>query len=240
MGVGRVQAVPGTRGAPEAARVVREALMRAGEAVMVVDGRQRVVLWNPAAERLLGWRAEEVVGRPCYRVVTGHDRSGHLVCCPGCPESVMARTGEPIPPRDVCYRSRDGRYVWVNQSTLVVRLGPGEDEQWVVHLFRDITHQRRVEELVDLLTQREGFGTGSAPSQPLTRREREVLSLLAQGMDTQAIARALFLSTATVRNHVQNLMRKLGAHTRAEAVARALKEGLFPRTALVVQPDQER
>ncbi len=240
MGLGRGQAIADSRPSPEAERVLREALMRAAEAAMAVDGRQRVVLWNAAAENLLGWRAEEVVGRPCYRVVTGHDRTGHLVCCPGCPESVMARTGEPIPPRDVCYRSRDGRYVWVNQSTLVVRFGPREEEQWVVHLFRDITHQRRVEELVDLLSQREGVGTGSPPSQPLTRREREVLSLLAQGMDTQAIARALFLSTATVRNHVQNLMRKLGAHTRAEAVARALKEGLFPRSGLVVRSEEKR
>jgi len=240
VGVGRAQVVPGPRLAADAGRGLRGARERAGEAVMVGDGRQRVVLWNTAAERLLGWRKEDVLGRPCYRVVTGHDRTGHLVCCPGCPEFVMARTGEPIPPRDVCYRSREGRYVWVNQSTLVVRFGPDEDEHWVVHLFRDITHQRRVEELVDLLTQREGFDAGAAGSQPLTRREREVLSLLAQGMDTQAIARALFLSTATVRNHVQNLMRKLGAHTRAEAVARALKEGLFPRNALVDQAHQER
>ncbi len=239
MGVGRVQPLEGRR-VSEAARVLREALERAAEAVLVVDGRQRVVVWNAAAERLLGWRKEDVLGRPCYRVVTGHDRTGHLVCCPGCPEFVMARTGEPIPPRDVCYRGRDGRYVWVNQSTLVVRFGPEEEDHWVVHLFRDITHQRRVEELVDLLTQREGFGTGSAASQPLTRREREVLALLAQGMDTQAIARTLFLSAATVRNHVQNLMRKLGAHTRAEAVARAVRDGLFPRDALVEQLDQKR
>jgi len=240
MAVGRAHAVPHTRWTSEVARVLRETLERAGEAAMVVDGRQRVVLWNAAAEKLLGWRKEDVVGRPCYRVLTGHDRTGHLVCCPGCPEFVMARTGEPIPPRDVCYRGREGRYVWVNQSTLVVRVGPGEEDQWVVHLFRDITHQRRVEELVDLLTQREGFGSGPSAAQPLTRREREVLGMLAQGMDTQAIARALFLSTATVRNHVQNLMRKLGAHTRAEAVARALKEGLFPRNALVEQLDQKR
>lgn len=240
MGVGRAQEVVGAGRTADAARALREALERAGEAAMVVDGRQRVVLWNQLAEKLLGWRREEVVGRPCYRVVSGHDRTGHLVCCAGCPDCVMARTGEPIPPRDVCYRSRDGRYVWVNQTTLVVRLGPGEEDSWMVHLFRDVTHQRRVEELVDLLTQREGFGGTSSLKQALTRREREVLGLLAQGMDTQAIARALFLSTATVRNHVQNLMRKLGAHTRAEAVAKALKEGLFPRSALLVRPDQKK
>ncbi len=240
MGMGRVQITPSSRREPEVAQVLREALERAAEAVMAVDGRQRVVLWNAAAEKLLGWRRDEVIGRPCHRVVTGHDRDGHLVCCPGCPEFVMARTGEPIPPKDVCYRCRDGRYVWVNQSSLVVRVGPGEDEQWVVHMFRDITGQRRVEELVELLTHREGYGSGPSSDQPLTRREREVLGMLAQGMDTQAIAGALFVSTATVRNHIQNLMRKLGAHTRAEAVARALREGLFPPQALLMQPHQKK
>ncbi len=222
-----------------AAQVLREALEHAGEAVMVMDGRQRVVLWNEVAERLLGWRKDEVLGRPCHRVMTGHDRDGHLVCCPGCPEMVMARANEPIPPREVCFRCRDGRYVWVSQSTLVVRVGPGEDELWVVHMFRDITNQRRVEELVDLLAQREGYGSTPSTSQPLTRREREVLGMLAQGMDTQAIAGALFLSSATVRNHIQNLMRKLGAHTRAQAVARALKEGLLPPHGLM-RSDQKK
>ncbi len=239
MGGSRVRTAPGGRAASKAAQALREALIHAGEAAMVVDGRQRVVLWNAAAEKLLGWRAKEVVGRPCYRVVIGHDRTGHLVCCPGCPESVMARAGEPIPPRAVCYRSRDGRHVWVNQSTLAVRFGPEEEELWVVHLFRDVTHQRRLEELVDLLARREGMGTAPATGRPLTQREREVLRLLAQGLDTRASARALYLSPATVRNHVRNLMRKLGAHTRAEAVALALSEGLFPPTALA-RPGQKR
>lgn len=60
----------------------------------------------------------------------------------------------------------------------------------------------------------------------LTEREREVLNLLAQGATTPAIATTLVLSLHTVRNHVRNVLTKLGAHSRLEAVAIALREGL--------------
>ena len=53
----------------------------------------------------------------------------------------------------------------------------------------------------------------------LTPREREVLTLLADGLNGQAIARHLFLSPETVRTHVRNATAKLGAHTRVQAVA---------------------
>ena len=63
----------------------------------------------------------------------------------------------------------------------------------------------------------------------LTAREREVLNLLAIGESKEAIARRLFLSTNTVRNHIQNILTKLGAHSRLEAVATASREGLLHR-----------
>jgi len=61
----------------------------------------------------------------------------------------------------------------------------------------------------------------------LTSREREVLELLATGAANQAIAVQLFLSVHTVRNHVQNILVKLGAHSKLEAVAIAVREGLI-------------
>ena len=70
--------------------------------------------------------------------------------------------------------------------------------------------------------------TGSNQTTPLlTQREREVLELLAQGQTTEAIAAILVLSLHTVRNHVRNVMTKLGAHSRLEAVAVALRERLI-------------
>ena len=60
----------------------------------------------------------------------------------------------------------------------------------------------------------------------LTAREREILSLMADGAGNRAIAEALFISENTVRNHVRNVLDKLQASTRTEAVVRALKAGL--------------
>jgi DNA-binding NarL/FixJ family response regulator len=60
----------------------------------------------------------------------------------------------------------------------------------------------------------------------LSTREREVLERLAQGRSTPDIARELHLSVHTVRNHVQNLLGKLGVHSKLEAVAVATREGL--------------
>jgi DNA-binding NarL/FixJ family response regulator len=60
----------------------------------------------------------------------------------------------------------------------------------------------------------------------LTEREREVLELMARGLDNRRIARELFLSDKTVRNHVSNVLSKLGAEDRGEAINRARNAGL--------------
>ena len=70
-----------------------------------------------------------------------------------------------------------------------------------------------------------GRRTGG-PGHDLTRREAEVLQLLADGASTSDIADRLFLSTNTVRNHVQRLLGKLDAHSKLEAVAIGLREGI--------------
>jgi DNA-binding NarL/FixJ family response regulator len=57
----------------------------------------------------------------------------------------------------------------------------------------------------------------------LSRREREILGMLANGMNGTAIARDLMISSETVRTHVRNAMRKLAARTRVHAVTLALK-----------------
>lgn len=97
-----------------------------------------------------------------------------------------------------------------NVRTAIHRAGAGE----AVFVPEDLLG------LVDRLSHADRTTAG------LTQREREVLELLAQGSTTQGIASTLVLSLHTVRNHVRNVMTKLGAHSRLEAVAIALREGL--------------
>jgi DNA-binding NarL/FixJ family response regulator len=61
----------------------------------------------------------------------------------------------------------------------------------------------------------------------LTRREREILTLLADGRRDKQIGALLSISPLTVRRHVRNVMDKLEAETRTEAVARALRHSLI-------------
>jgi DNA-binding NarL/FixJ family response regulator len=74
------------------------------------------------------------------------------------------------------------------------------------------------------------------PSLPsdLTKRELEVLRLLAEGLSQKEIAAGLVISSKTVAAHIQHILGKLGVHSRAQAVAQAYRRGLLNGGA----PDQ--
>jgi two-component system nitrate/nitrite response regulator NarL len=64
----------------------------------------------------------------------------------------------------------------------------------------------------------------------LTRREQEVLQLLASGLTQPEIATELVISSSTVASHIEHILEKLGVHSRAQAVALALRSGLVGAT----------
>jgi DNA-binding NarL/FixJ family response regulator len=65
------------------------------------------------------------------------------------------------------------------------------------------------------------------PAPRLTPREMEVLEHVAKGMNNREIAKALFISENTVKNHVRNILEKLHLHSRMEAVVYAVRENLL-------------
>ena len=73
----------------------------------------------------------------------------------------------------------------------------------------------------------EGAGTPKRLDDPLSEREVQVLTLLASGRTNAEIAKALFVAVGTVKSHVNNIYRKLGAANRAEAVTRARESDLL-------------
>jgi DNA-binding NarL/FixJ family response regulator len=73
---------------------------------------------------------------------------------------------------------------------------------------------------------RRGTGAAAGPSQFLTEREWEVLGRLVRGESTEAMARAMEVRISTARTHIDAVLCKLGAHSRLEAVAYAVREGL--------------
>ncbi|MBV8303192.1 MAG: response regulator transcription factor [Acidimicrobiia bacterium] len=95
----------------------------------------------------------------------------------------------------------------------------------LIRAIRTVADGREVidQDLVGSLTEPDG-ATGTVP---VSDRELEVLSLLANGMTNKDLAAALFISRATVKTHIENLLRKLEASDRAAAVAEGFRRGLL-------------
>jgi DNA-binding NarL/FixJ family response regulator len=68
------------------------------------------------------------------------------------------------------------------------------------------------------------------PAPKLTDREMEVLRLVAQGLNNRDIAKQLFISENTVKNHIRNILEKLHLHSRMEAVVYAVREKMIEIT----------
>ena len=83
---------------------------------------------------------------------------------------------------------------------------------------------RLLDEFAVLVRRHEGPAEGAGA---LSRRELEVLTLVAQGLNNRAIAERLFISENTVKNHIRNIHEKLQVHSRMEAVVRAVREGVL-------------
>ncbi len=81
--------------------------------------------------------------------------------------------------------------------------------------------------LIDEFKQMSKPNRESVPGLRLTERELEVLRLVARGMNNREIAKVLFISENTVKNHVRNILEKLQLHSRMEAVMYAVREKLL-------------
>jgi PAS domain S-box-containing protein len=204
------------------------------DGMFVVDSEQRIVRWNAAAERILGHPSNEVLGRRCYEVVAGREDTVRRHCRKNCPVLVNALRGRQVRDYDLLCTTPTGDSKWLNFS-IVVPAG-GTTRGFALHLFRDVTGRRRIEEfarsaasaLKDLQSA-DGHLNETvrlAPAPMLSRREEQVLRLIATGMRTKEIAEALSVKPVTARNHVTHLLNKLGANSRLQAVVYASQRGI--------------
>jgi PAS domain S-box-containing protein len=203
-------------------------LANTADGVCAIDGDGRIVLWNRAAEELLGYTAREVVGRPCCEVFVGRDAAGNRLCYRGCHVMSLVARQELVHHFAMEVRTKAGKAMWLDISILVVA-GARRELTTTVHLFRDVTAAHEIEALVrERLAQVTAPSNGAGdPAGELTRRELEVLRLLAAGNNTRAMAERLQVSRATIRNHVQHIFGKLGVHSRLEAAAYATRHRLL-------------
>ena len=80
--------------------------------------------------------------------------------------------------------------------------------------------------ITGLLERRREHEEAALAASQLTRRERQVIRMAAEGADNDEIARVLVISPQTVRTHIQHVLGKLGAHSRLEAVALLRRSGI--------------
>ncbi|WP_447974697.1 LuxR C-terminal-related transcriptional regulator [Nitrospira sp. Kam-Ns4a] len=211
-------------------------LARAADGAFLVDDQGTIRFWNRAAERLTGYRAAEAIGRSCHEVLRGETPAGQPLCSPACAIAANVRRGAGVRNFDLRTRTRAGRPIWLNVSSLPVP-SARRNRFWAVHLFRDVSRQARVRHLVDELQAALCCAAPMPPASqpdpapvppatlPLSKREREILAQLALGKTTKGIADALCVSPATVRNHIQHILEKLSVHSRLEALAVAFHPG---------------
>lgn len=178
--------------------------LRSGAAVFRTDRDSLIRDWNPECVRLTGITAEEAEGRPCWDVIAGRDADGGIVCHPGCSIARLAHQGWPVRSTDLQMRTRYGPKR-ITISTIALRY---DSETTVLHPLRETTAEAPA-------------ANADHPRPCLTRRQREILYLLVEGIRVRQIATRLTLSETTVRNHIRAILRELGAHSQLEAVARA-------------------
>lgn len=204
---------------------VAELVASTAEPAFAVDGRALFVAMNPAAEELLDLSQSEALGRCCHEVVNGRDVFGNRFCCVDCPVAIMARRREPVRRFLMTLEPSPGGELRVEVFAMCV-YGPHPRDLTILHVLEPLASRGTCDALVppegsteaDVVCTRAAV-EGTATAQPgLTRRELEILRLLERGSETNDIARELFITSKTVRNHVQNILRKLDAHSRLEAV----------------------
>jgi len=195
---------------------LQAAFDRAGHPMLMVDDQRRCVTANPDARRMLGIGPAELPWRRIddFTPTADRDRLDEewaTFLAHGAIEgwySLPLPTGSPVP-----VEFSATAHVLPERHLAVVMPRPAsgpvrKEEGWI--------------------------RTAVWEPEPriLTSREAEVLGLVAAGLQGAAIATQLILSPETIKSHVQNAMTKLGAHTRAHAVAIALRTGQLDLPAL--------
>lgn len=203
--------------------VLYQLFSRTPDAVFAIDETRHIIFHNSAFSRILQRPATQISGHKCHEVLCGRTLDGRHFCDSDCRVARDTVCGRAVENFDLIIVKPDKQLVWL--SIGVCALPQPVDHAAAIFVLRPVSAIQAIS----------GFtGSSLLPKEPnpyeeagtLTRRERQILKLLADGLGTEAIARALYISRTTVRRHLQNLFAKLGVHNRTEAVCSAFHNHL--------------
>jgi PAS domain S-box-containing protein len=201
---------------------------RTGDALYVLGPDYTIVHWDPNMESLSGVLSDEALGRTCCEAVMGEAEEGRPFCAHGCSVMHLAQEGRPVSSYEMRIKTRSGARRWVSASNLTIET---EEGPFLVHLLRDTqgTHDtlEMARGLIRLSSKEDAPAPARKDAPALTPRQLEILKLLSEGKSAREIGRELYLSQATVRNHIRALLQALGAHSQLEVLAKARELGLL-------------
>ena len=195
---------------------------RTSDGMFAVTSDQKIKSWNAAAEKILGYRSDQVIGKKCYDVLCANENTGRVKCSRDCVVVSNAVKGRTTRDFDLECKTAGGDSKSINMTVMLPVQGSSSRE--ILHVFRDVTDRRRVENASNIDIDLDSTGTARNPQlkktagmsssgyrlPPLTTREDQVLKLLAAGKNTNEIAEILTIRPLTARNHVSRLLTKLG------------------------------
>ena len=203
---------------------------------IATDSDNRIVAMNQAACKLLGLRARDAQGKSMHLLLQARDSAGNRLSTRQYDFHEMVSRSEPVRSFDIEVRAASGEPLRVAVSVIVV-LEAETGEYEIVYQLRPIYRRRKADEAIERLLALRGtagedplrlrHNHASSEETDLTRRQLEILRLIARGVATAEIASSLGISINTVRTHVQRILRRLGVHSQLEAVAVAFRERLI-------------
>jgi len=182
-----------------------------GDAAFAVDQDGTITWWNTSAEQNLGHTASRALGKKCWKLLLGNDVYGNRYCSKNCQLRKMAFNHERVNGFKVSYKTTPDTRQEFTVSCLTNSNQQGNEL---------LLHICRPENIIsDVINNHPAtIPSSNQLIEPLTRRETEVLELLAGGQSAGEIASAMSICAATVCNHIQHVLYKMHVHTRLEAV----------------------
>jgi DNA-binding CsgD family transcriptional regulator len=212
-------------------------LHSAVDGAYAIDANQRIIYWDPGCEELFGRTSNWVLGRPCCDVLCGKNPvTGASFCERDCSVAKMASGNASTAPNSFSIKSKDKNGKQMLLSVNIVLVPSPCKKGWVVMHLLNRSMARDVITSIDYaltagqpVTPAATFAASIGQDEEisrLTRREKEVLQLLSEGVSLSSIGKRLSISLTTVRNHMQHIQKRLGVHSQTEAVAYAYRHNL--------------
>lgn len=214
-------------------------LLAAGEPpAFASDSDHRIIFWNKGAEQIMGRTAAQTLGRYCHDVFCGRDSFGNRFCAEICAVTTALTLKERVRRFEV--DAGDRRVPHTLGFTIIEYPDAKSGKKLAVHLMDSVKLKGPLVEVIERIGARrvddvptdrrpslaaEDRATASGEVSELSQREREVLRSVAEGMANKEIAKALHISVATTRNHIQHILQKLNVHSKLEAIALAFNRG---------------